>query len=361
MTTERIEWMTSPGRLAEAADAWDSLVRAEATPFADAVWFDCWWRAFGDGAALRVCALWQGEDLVAALPLAARGRHMAALSNFHTPVFRPPARDADALERVIDAVLESGPDDLRLHAVPAGDTALEAMRRASTRRHRLVLAESQHVSPIVETTGGFDDYRRQRGQHVRDILRRRRKLHREHDATFVFEDDPPDLDAALDRGFVVEATDWKVERGTAVVSTPASSGFYRQLAHVYRARGELRLAWLHVDGRAAAFALCLLRGPRLFLLKHGFDTTMSKLSPGLVLHLHIVERCFELGYEAYELLGEEERWKSQFATSARPHERIWSFGLRPLPLGRYAFRRAGLPLARAARRRLQDTREVRAA
>jgi CelD/BcsL family acetyltransferase involved in cellulose biosynthesis len=354
--TERIEWMDTPSRFAAVAEAWEALVETETTPFADHAWFDCWWRAFGDGTALRVCALWRGDDLVAALPLAARRRRLSALANVHSPLFRVPARDPDALLRVIGEVLDSRPDDLRLHGVPVGDATLAAVRHASRRGHRLVLEESQHVSPVVELRGDFASYEKERKSELRELRRRRRKLHREHEVSFVLDEGPADLDAVLDRGFAVEATAWKAERGTAILSSPEAGAFYRGLAHAYRARGELRLASLQVDGRDAAFALCLLRGSRLFLLKQGFDTELRKLAPGLILNLSVIERCFELGYDAYELLGAKEPWKDVFATGERAHERIWTYRLGAVPLGRYAFRRVGLPLVRARRRRLEEAR-----
>jgi CelD/BcsL family acetyltransferase involved in cellulose biosynthesis len=349
--TERIEWIETPDRFRTVAGAWNALVANEPTPFGDHAWFDCWWHAFGDGAVLKVCALWRGDELAAVLPLAARRRHLAALANYHSPLFRAPARDRRALDRVVAAALDTAPDDMQLHGVPVGDPTLDAIRRASRGRHRIVLSESQHVSPIVDTRGDFGDYTRKRKSRLATVLRRRRKLSREHNVDFVLDEHPTDLDAALDAGFVLEAVDWKAARGTAIRDSPETMAFYRRIAHAYAARGELRLAWLHVDGRAVAFCLLLVRGARVFLLKQGFDTSMRKAAPGLVLTLCIVERCFHLGYDAYELLGDEEDWKRLFATGQRSHERIWSFRLAPVPVGRYAFRRVGLPAARAYRTR----------
>jgi CelD/BcsL family acetyltransferase involved in cellulose biosynthesis len=349
--TERIEWIATPDRFRAVAGAWNALVANEPTPFADHAWFDCWWRAFGDGAALKVCALWRGDELAAVLPLAARRRRLQSLANYHSPLFRAPARDRAALDRVVAATLDAAPDDLQLHGVPVGDATLAAIRRASRGRHRMVLSESQHVSPIVDTRGDLSEYTRERKSRLAEVLRRRRKLNRENEVSFVLDKDSSDLDAALDAGFVLEAVDWKAARGTAILNSPQTTAFYRRLAHAYAGRGELRLAWLYVDGRAVAFGFLLVRGSRVFLIKQGFDTSMRKAAPGLILNLSVVERCFELGYDAYELLGEDEGWKRLFATGQRPHERIWSFRLAPVPVGRYAFRRVGLPAARAYRTR----------
>jgi CelD/BcsL family acetyltransferase involved in cellulose biosynthesis len=344
-----IDWIETEDRFSALACAWNSLAASEPTPFADHTWFQCWWKAFGKHGDLRICTLWRDADLAAVLPLAADGRRLVSLANYHSPLFRAPARNAEALERVMAAALDVAPDELKLHGVPVTDATSAAIRRASRRRHRIVLAESQHVSPIVSTRGDFTAYTRDRKSRLSELLRRRRKLAREHDVRFVLDDSPPDIEGALDAGFALEAVDWKLARGSAIVSSPQTVDCYRRVAHAYRARGDLRLVWLYVDGRAAAFGLVLKRGSRLFLLKQGFDTALRKAAPGLILVLNTVEWCFEAGCEAYELLGQDEPWKKLFATDQRAHERIWSFRLAPVPLSRYAFRRIGLPVARAYR------------
>jgi CelD/BcsL family acetyltransferase involved in cellulose biosynthesis len=81
----------------------------------------------------------------------------------------------------------------------------------------------------------------------------------------------------------------------------------------------LRLSRIVIDGQWAAFDLCLLHDSRLYLLKTGYDERFRRLAPGLVMRLSIVERCFELGIAAHELLGDEAEWKRKFATGERAH------------------------------------------
>ena len=130
---------------------------------------------------------------------------------------------------------------------------------------------------------------------------------------------PDDLDAELARGFAVEASGWKGESGTAILSDERTMIFYREVAKRFAERGELRLSRIVLDGHWAAFDLCLLYRDRLYLLKTGYDERFRRLAPGLVMRLSIVERCFELGIDAHELLGDEAEWKRKFATGERAH------------------------------------------
>ncbi len=348
---ERLELVTDATRFAALAEPWQALADTTPTPFCDHGWFMSWWEAFAPGGRLATAVLWRDERLAAVLPLHREGRRVVALANYHTPLFTPLAVDRAAVETVIGAVLDRHPSELLIPALPATDPAREMLRRGSAVRRRVVLDDPAHVSPIVDTSGSHADYERERRSTLRTLMRRRRKLYREHAASFAVDEAPEDLEAALDAGFAVEASGWKTRNGTAILSAPQTEAFYRAVARTYAARDELRLVWLHVDGRPAAFSLCLERGRRLFLLKTGFDEELSGLTPGLVQHLELIDWCFEGGREAYELLGDAEPWKQQFATDTREHVRLWSYRARPAPLARYGARRYGAPLVRRIRAR----------
>jgi CelD/BcsL family acetyltransferase involved in cellulose biosynthesis len=158
-----------------------------------------------------------------------------------------------------------------------------------------------------------------------------------------------DLERELAEGFTVEASGWKGEKGTAILSSPAATRFYRELAAAFAAEGGLRLSTLRVDGRAVAFDYCLLDHGRLWSLKLGIDDDFRRFAPGIVLTLAEIERCFELELRALELCGGDEEWKTRFATSARTHVNLWSFARNPVPLSYALYRRVRPSLVRAYR------------
>jgi CelD/BcsL family acetyltransferase involved in cellulose biosynthesis len=344
---DRIEWVTDARALASLEQPWDALAAGDSLPFSGYAWFDAWRQGFGDGRRLRVCVLWRGGALAAVLPLWRRGRRLEAMANaLHTPVFRPPARDADALAAVTAAaVVAADGGELAVEALADGDAVLGALERAARARRRLIVVDAQHVSPIVDTAGDFDDYRRSMKSHWRELERRRRKMEREHVVHYDLVRSPDDVDRELARGLAVEASGWKGAAGTAIASSPDTLAFYRAVAHGFHRTGRLKLSELWLDGRAVAFDLSLLHDGRLHLLKTGYDESFRALSPGLVLRRAVIERCFELGLQAHELLGDDMPWKRLFATSERRHRRFAAYGARPVPLARYAERR-GMPALR---------------
>lgn len=341
----RVERVDRAGFAALSAE-WDALVAARRDPFGSAEWIACWWDAFGGSAddAFALVARRDGE-LAGGLPLLRDGRRLCAMVNDHTPLFRVVAADEEARRALLDAALSAAPGGLRLPAVPSDDEVarggyapLRATRPAA-------------VAPIVDTTGPFEAWRAESKQRWGAPLERfRRKMGREHELEIVVNRTPDDLEDELRRGFAVEGSGWKARAGTAIVSSPETERFYRDIAHAFAGRGELACSSLSLDGRMVAWDLSLLHSHRVWLLKTGFDEEHRRFAPGLVLRLSVIEDCFERGLEAHELLGSIDHWKSKFATSQRSQVDLDLFGLRPRGVAAWATRRGRLVAAAALQR-----------
>jgi CelD/BcsL family acetyltransferase involved in cellulose biosynthesis len=351
----RIEWVHDLTRFLALADDWDELARQAPSPFADHAWYRAWWDAFGVGE-LSVCLLWEGERLRAALPLSKHRNRLTALANYHTPAFLALARDRAGLHELVDEVLARPSDELTLHALETSDPLLAEVTQASDRRRRPLLIEPAHHSPSVHIDGDFETYSTGRSRGFKNVARRWRKVNREHEVRFRFEEQQDDLDRALEVGFEVEAASWKGERGTAVLSTPQTRSFYFALGRAYQASGGLRLLWLDIDGEPAAFSFCLLRDGRLYLLKTGMRESFRSQAAGLVLQYCTVRQCFELGLKSYELLGGDDPYKGHFANAVSDYVRVRSYRRRPRAFARYATRRLGRPLAHAVRTQVDATK-----
>src|SRR6185503_2145769 len=83
--------------------------------------------------------------------------------------------------------------------------------------------------------------------------------------------------------------------------------------------------------------------------KSGYREEFKALAPGMVLELATIERCFERGIEAHELLGSDEEYKLRFSTSERRHRYFRAYPRRPAPALRYAWRRYAPATARTRR------------
>lgn len=351
--TEGIEWIESRERFLAIEQEWERLADVQRTPFLRHAWLAPWWEAFG-GDGLRICALWREGELAALFPLRVAQGRMEALANVHTPLFRPFARDDGDLEIVIEEVLaRSG--DLVVPALPADHPALDLLTAGSSRAGRIDLVTPHLSSPIVETAGVADFSSRLSAKSRQELGRLRRKMAREYEAHFSLVERPTDLEHELQRGLEVEASGWKGARGTAVLSSPATAAFYQLMARSFHAEDRLRLSSISLDGRLVAFNLCLLDHGRLYGLKLGYDEEFRRFGPGLVLQHAEIERCCDLGVEAFELLGEADEYKLRFSTAERRHYVLRSYARRPMSLVRYGYRRGIRPILKQAHDRLPRT------
>jgi CelD/BcsL family acetyltransferase involved in cellulose biosynthesis len=350
----RVEWITDPARLDQLAEPWDRLASRAPTPFGLHAWFSSWWSAFGAGAELQVCALWRGDELAAALPLCVRDGQLEVLANDHTPVFEPPAQDAEALAAVTEAALDGRPGALIVEALAEGEEAVSAIERAAGNRGRRALVEEQQVSPIVDTSVSEEEFRAaSKPRWGAPLDRFRRKMQREHAAELRLLEPPRDLDAELRDGFKVEASGWKGSSGTAILSSDETVNFYTSLARGMATRDALALSGLYYDGQLVAFDYSLLYGNRLWLLKTGFDEEHRRLAPGLVMRLAIIEHCIEQGLEAHELLGAAEEWKLKFSSTERRQSILRIYPRGPRGSIPYSYRRHVRPRLRTAYRALR--------
>jgi CelD/BcsL family acetyltransferase involved in cellulose biosynthesis len=353
VTSFETEWIDDTARFAELAPEWDAILPPDSRPFDLHCWYLAWLEAFADGQQLAVCTVREGGALAGALPLLRGKRGLEASANVHSGAFRPVATGPEAMDALIGAAMQETAR-LTLGELQEGDRCVDALVDGARRAGMVPFLEEGTTSPIVDTSGDLEAWIKEGNSKWKKGLRAsRRKMDKKHEAVFEVARSPQDLEAEISEGFAVEASGWKGEAGTAIVSRPETEAFYRGIAAAFHDRGELRLSRIALDGEPVAFNYCLEHRGRLYGLKAGFDERFRKLSPGLVLQLAIVERCFETEVNAFELFGGDADWKARLATSQRSHATLRAYRRNAAGLARYAYRAALRPRLRSAYRRLR--------
>jgi len=272
------------------------------------------------------------------MPMVASRSGLAAMTNAHTPVFRPLARDRDSLSLLAGELFDAGTRSVVVSSLPMEDDARQALVDAARARGRLIDVGDGLISPVVETSGDFASWREMSKPRWHSPLERyRRKMSRDHEARFQLLQAPRELDETFESGLVLERSGWKGRAGTAILSRPETTDFYSSVASAFARRGELSVSSIHLDGQMVTFDLCLLDRGRLYLLKTAYDESMRRLAPGLVLRLSVIERCFEIGLSAHELLGGADAYKLTFSTSERRHVEMRCYRRLPIPAAQYAY------------------------
>ena len=343
-----MRWIADLAELEAIAPQWDALAALDPTPFSLSAWYLAWWDGYGADRKLRVCTVWNGSELRGLLPLCERDGRLEAMANEESCVVRPLAHDTESLQLLAEATATERYDLMEIRRLPEGDEAIAALAAAARASGRLSIVEPDITSPIVDTTGTLDEYREAtRGKWHRNLRRLYRKLLRDHDVRLSLIEAPGNLESELTEGFEVESSGWKRAAGSAILSRPENEAYYRSLGRRFHDRGELRLSSISIGGRVIAWDLAILRRNRLYSPKSGYLEEFRQYGPGLVLELATIERCFELGIEAHELLGADDEYKLRFSTSERRHRYFRAYPRRPVQALRYAWRRFVPASARA--------------
>jgi CelD/BcsL family acetyltransferase involved in cellulose biosynthesis len=290
--------------------AWDCRAAELAHPFLMSGWLVPWAQAFMPVGAKPLASMWITER--GAPLLQSRGRVVRAATNVHSPISGALCSDASRLS-------EGLPTAVRRVIWPRLDEQDAVLIAAALRADGwLARVEHQHVSPIVWMAKSHQDFERSLSRNLRQRGRRlERKLCREESAALQVAL-PADEPALFDRCLRLEASGWKGRQSTAILSQRDTAFFYRAVAQ----QPSARLFVLGSPLGLLAFALCLIHGQRLFLIKTSYDEQRRSCSPGLVLHYALIRWCHEMSLRSYELLGRADPWKVQFANGERRIGRV---------------------------------------
>jgi CelD/BcsL family acetyltransferase involved in cellulose biosynthesis len=358
------EWVTDLDRFAELRERWNPL--AEASPFLTWEWLDAWWRSFGERAGMRVHVAWDGRELAGGMACGLDRRHLTAMANRETDLYRPLIRSTDDLETVVGPIVSGPWSRITIPALPIGDVATVSLTAALRSEGWLIDETFREACAIVDTTGSFDEYFMGLSSKARSNLRRGRR-HLEDAGTLEIRVVEPlvDPEPVLSEALGLEAAGWKGDARSATLFSERATRFWRSLSQHLQRSGALRLSELRLDGALIAFSLAIQHGGRVYRMKTSYDERYSSFSPGNVLLIEMIAHAFETEIEAIEMLGPMLDSKQRYATDARETMILRAYRRRPASALRYAGRRQLVPRLRPgyvrARRALDRARGRRQA
>lgn len=307
---------------------WNELAERSERPLLSHEWFACCARAFHEDGDLRVVVARRGGRLVSAAPLvrvrALSGSRLELLGV--SALYEPTGvlyADEEALAEVIGKTVRLGLPVL-LGRVEA-DGPLRAV--VSTQVHRRALSSDRitHPSFAVITRGSWETYALALSSHLVRSLRRSRKRAAERFGAVTTETLSPggeEVGRLLDTVMQVEASGWKGRRGSAMLRKERIGRFFRLYIPLAADRGQLRVSVLRFGSRVAAVELALEAHRRWWQLKIGYDETLAKYSPGLMLTGDTLCYAFSRNLDAFEFLGSAEPWQERWHPVPRHYARI---------------------------------------
>ena len=333
------------------AGEWDALCdQVGASIFLRPGWFSCWWDAFGTGSQEVVVVRREGE-LAGVLPLLRSRTALLSQTNWHSVRFGPVTADRSAEQLLVDDTLARAQPCGRLDLgfLAEDDPAVARIAGSAERKGFRTIVRTTERSPVVALDGDWETFENELPSKRRsDLRRRQRRLGEQGELSFECEDGTERLDDLLAEGIAVEEAGWDGRGGTPIAARPDTRVFYRRIADWAVERDYLRLFFLRLDGRAVAFAFCLVDGDSLCVLKLGFHPSQARLAPGLLLTRKMLAHSFAAEYRSYEFLGHAEPYKMIWTDQCRERVRVQAFPSTATGLASYVAWKRVRPLAKWA-------------
>ncbi len=312
-------------------------------PFYSPAWARAYVAAFDPQAAITLITVRQHGALRAALPLTERSvgigplrlRWLRSAANTHFPRFDV-IHGAGDLERVTQAIwdhLRSWPDwdIVQFDSAPDTGVAWRLLELAgadghATRHHR------PDACPYVDVTQfprGVDEIVTTRPIKLRSQLRRSlKRLRGLGEVRFRIVDSshpPEEIQDAVDALYRQEASGWKGEADTAILSDPATKAFYDLIVADAQKAGSLAVYQLWCDDALVAAKLEVVHNGTTYELKSSYDESYSKSSPGHLIKAWSLAAAPDLGVSVLDNCGRSDAHKLAWTDLARPFAACFVF------------------------------------
>ena len=309
--------------LTDHRDAWDRLAMISPSPFLTHAWLAPWARSSRQRLLCATVKGPGGELRAGALLRRIPGGLASGAEDFGGD-WDVVALDEAARRALWEGIVSLKPPRLHLAQLrvdsPETLIASDVLRRSG---YGILPSVRTEACPYVALPATFEELLAGRSSGTRqDVRRRRRKLERAGRVRFRTTTGGPNLDRDWKKFLTVEASGWKGQTKSAIITRPSAKTLYDDFVHEAAERGWLRLGLLELDGSVIAGQLAIFLGGEGFGLKMGFDETYRDLGPGSVIVAETFREAIEEGLRGMDLLGAADSYKMRWTDQVRPRQRL---------------------------------------
>jgi CelD/BcsL family acetyltransferase involved in cellulose biosynthesis len=344
--------LTSLDALREIESAWDDVAGAcRASPYVGWDWVYHWWATAGRPYPMRVSTVWDGGEMIGALPLmrvdyGARrlglrelrfASDMVSISPAYLDLVARPGRERECVDAIYARLLEDREwDRIELSRLCARSPAVPALCRAAAEHGLRVELRPWVWSRYAPLPGSFDEYLAGLTRHRRQRIRsQRRRLEKNHAVSFEPAAEPGQVHRVLDKYLADKCARMERRGRWTQFADPGYRKFMHALAEGLLAKGRLRLWHLDVDGVIGAVAFGIVANDVLYFHNYSYDANLERESVSHVLIGHVIQAAIEREHlKAVDFLFTEYHYKVSYAkarelvvkmTAYRPGLRSLSF------------------------------------
>ena len=328
------------------AEAWRALCEASADdiPFYRPEWIASYLKAFEPPQATVVLATAiRGGRMCAMLPLVDKRTRFCGLpvrmlqgaGNAHSCRFDLVLEAGPRGEQAIPEIWEvlkkqPGWDLIEFPLIPAAGAAEQLIRLARKEGYLTGLYESDR-SAFITLTPQDTGEEIPHDSHFRQNLRRRMRKARAASEVRLKRITEPEA-SHLTRFYALERSGWKGQRHTGIADSEATRRFYDEVSRAAAKHGYFSLYLLEFGDKLAAGHLGLSYRGKYYCPKVAYDETLSRLGPGHLMILSILDDILPRGFSEFDFVGPWMEWKAEWARGGRQH--YYGYIFRPGMLGR---------------------------
>lgn len=289
----RLDIIETLAEFAALETAWSRLVDdSNAGPFATFEWITCWGKVFwGKDIHAHIFVVWEGERLVAALPLALEKKRVThrlplRVSTLHMlyddRVGFHDVMMVSGYEAAMDLIFAACQNRAAyLDLTPIHPSAgLDALVACARKQGRWIFVRDEIKTAISDLSDGWETHLSRRSSSNR---KRTRALERKlKDRSIVHSADQTDEAGmrCLDMVFDVSRRSWKAKLGTDIGTKETDRAFFTNLFKTLAPKGRMHLVVLELDGVAVGTDVVLCEGTSAYALVSDYDEAYADQAVG---------------------------------------------------------------------------------
>lgn len=310
-----------------AHDSWNLIYERMpgSSVFDSPLWHETWWHHFGGTSEMRIQTVSRSDGSLALVaPLKFDQRDDQGVVTFMGGTdlvdYAGFKHDGELSDAAVAALLCHLHSDARVNALvleslQADSHSIHALRRVAADCGWELHEWDEGVAPRVNLPASEDDYfAGLPKKHRHELRRKMRRLMRAGHVRRQVYSSPGDVESNMD-SFIRLHRMSSTEKQQFM--TPMRESFFRDVATRFAEVGITNLTFLEVDGTPVATSLAFSVGTARYLYNSGYDPDRSWLAVGILNHALSLLESISQGYEVYDFMRGNERYKYQLGAFDR--------------------------------------------
>ena len=311
----------------QVRESWNAIYERMpgSSVFDSPLWHETWWHHFGGSSEMRMHTVTRSDSTLALVaPLKFDQRDDQGVVTFMGGTdlvdyagFKHDGElsDADVAALLCHLHSDDRVNALVLESLQADSHSIHALRQVAARSGWELHEWDEGVAPRVDLPATEDRYfGGLPKKHRHELRRKMRRLMRAGNVKRQVYTHPNDVESHMD-GFVRLHRMSSVEKQQFM--TPPREAFFRDVAAKFAEVGITNLTFLEVDGTQVATSLSFSVGKTKYLYNSGYDPDRSWLAVGILNHALSLLESIRQGYEVYDFMRGNERYKYQLGAFDR--------------------------------------------